>query len=161
MSSVGVSAGALWIAQLASYRGDYLSSFISLSGGTGGVIEPWSAPGHKMPGLVLWGGPTDSCFGLLMFQQTSLMLESELVNGGHFFLEFVHNCGHVQPPLPAGMASAFQGLWQFVFDHPYWLAPGESPYAAMGIPAGLPEWCGIGRGSATPRVGQCLEPPAC
>jgi len=161
VSSVGVSAGALWTAQLASYRGDYLSSFISLSGGTGGVIKPWSPPPHKMPGLVLWGGPTDNCFGLLMFQQTSQTLETELVNGGHFFLECIHNCGHVQPPLPAGSASAFQALWQFVFDHPYWLAPGESPYKTMGVPAGLPEWCGIGQGSAIPRTGECLDPPAC
>ena len=37
IASAGVSAGGLWTGQLASGRGPWLSSILSLSGGTGGV----------------------------------------------------------------------------------------------------------------------------
>ncbi|WP_434423622.1 hypothetical protein [Nannocystis pusilla] len=69
VSSTGVSAGALFTSQLAGGRGDVLSSFMSLSGGTGGAIKPWTAPAHKMPAMVLWGGPDDFCI-LIDFEQT-------------------------------------------------------------------------------------------
>jgi predicted esterase len=154
VATAGVSAGALWSAQLASYRGEYLSSFLSLSGGTGGLIKPWGNPAHKLPAIVLWGGPQDTCI-VINFQDTSHDLEQHLTAGGHFFLECVHNCTHNEPPFPAGNTSKYEPLWQFVFDHPFWLAPGQSPYTQGGIPAGMPEWCGIGAGSATIRTGEC------
>ncbi len=162
VSSAGVSAGALWTPQLASARGDHLSSFISLSGGVGGVIKGWGNPAHKMPAIVLWGGPTDNCAGLLSFEAQSKNLEKALVDNGHFFIECVHNCGHSQPPFegPAGY-SAFKGLWDFVLDHPYWLPPGASPYNDTGIPADMPAWCGIGPDSATPRTGECIDGSQC
>lgn len=161
VASAGVSAGALWTDQLAGMRGEYLSSFMSLSGGVGGVIKPWIVPDHKMPALVLWGGPTDNCFGLLKFNEESAALETALVQGGHFFAECVHNCGHAVPPFesPPG-SSKFKALWQFAFDHPFWLAPGVSPYAT-GLPADLPDWCGIGQGGATPRTEQCIDNSEC
>src|SRR5262249_10824902 len=72
VSSVGVSAGALFTDQLASGRGDYLASIESLSGGVSdGIIKPWGNPQHKMPAMVLWGGPMDDCLGVLNFQQAS------------------------------------------------------------------------------------------
>jgi predicted esterase len=160
VSSVGVSAGALWTDQLAGARGEYLSSFISLSGGVGGVIKPWGNPDHKMPAIVLWGGPTDTCAGVFSFESLSKTLEDELTAGGHFFLECIHNCGHSEPPFE-GAASKYSGLWQFVLDHPFWLAPGTSPYAGGNFPAGMPEWCGIGKGGATPRTGPCADPSQC
>jgi predicted esterase len=163
VASAGVSAGALFTGQLAGGRGQYLSSILSLSGGVGGnLIKGWTQPEHRMPAMVLWGGDTDACFGLMNFVETSQELETSLTAGGHFFLECIHNCGHAQPPLdvPPGL-SAFAALWQFVFDHPYWLKPGESPYLQGGITPSLPMWCGIGAGSATPRTGECLEPPGC
>jgi predicted esterase len=160
VATAGVSAGALWSGQLASYRGDYLSSFLSLSGGTGtATIKPWGNPDNKMPALVLWGGEADTCI-VVNFQDTSRDLEQNLTSNGHFFLECVHNCMHGQPPFPPGTSSAFEVLWQFVFDHPYWLEPGQSPYLERGIPASFPEWCGIGANSATIRAGEC-PPPAC
>ncbi|MEZ4222078.1 MAG: hypothetical protein R3B13_14180 [Polyangiaceae bacterium] len=160
VASAGVSAGALWTAQLAIERSQHLSSFISLSGGTGGVIRPWKAPEHKMPALVLWGGPTDNCAGLLQFTQTSQNLEDGLASGGHFMIECIHNCGHSQPPFD-GSLSTYSGLWQFVLDHPYWLKAGQSPYTSQGLPGDLPTWCGIGKGSATPRTGVCDNPSQC
>lgn len=163
VSSAGVSAGALFTDQLAGFRGQYLSSIISLSGGVGGnLIKPWTQPEHKMPALVLWGGPTDQCFFVMNFEETSKTLEKSLDDGGHFYLECVHNCGHAEPPLdaPAGMTN-FAALWQFVFDHPYWLKPGSSPYTSDGIPKELPTWCGIGAGSSTPRTGSCPNAPGC
>jgi hypothetical protein len=162
VSSSGVSAGALWTDQLVGMRGDWIANFMSLSGGTGGLlIKPWTAPKHKMPGFVLWGGPTDNCFGVMNFVETSHDLEENLTSGGHFFLECIHNCGHGVPPFepPAG-ESKFQSLWQFALDHPFWLKPGESPYSS-GLPSDLPPWCAIGEGSATPATGACPEPPGC
>jgi hypothetical protein len=161
VSSVGVSAGALWTDQLIGMRGDYLSSFISLSGGTGGIaIKPFKAPNHKLPGIVLWGGPTDNCANLLSFEALSHDMEDHLTQDGHFFLECIHNCGHSEPPF-SGTTSTYQGLWDFVFDHPFWLGKGQSPYLDTGLPASLPAWCGIGKGSATPRTGECTSGSQC
>ncbi|MBK8255959.1 MAG: hypothetical protein IPK82_25245 [Polyangiaceae bacterium] len=157
VGSAGVSAGALFTDQLAAHRANRISSFISLSGGTGGVIRPWGKPEKKLPGLVLWGGPTDTCLGLLSFETLSKTLESDLTSEGNFFVECIHNCGHSAPPLDpaADGSSIFGSLWGFFLDHPYWLKDGESPYQMNGLPANMPEWCGIGKGSATPRVGPC------
>lgn len=163
IASTGVSAGALFTAAtLAGQRGDRLSSIVSLSGGTGGVIQAWGAPEHAMPALVLWGGATDTCAGLLSFETLSKDLEAGLEAGGHFTLECIHNCGHSVPPFdpPAG-EPAFLPMWRFMLDHPYWLEPGQSPYTSEGLPAGTPEWCAIGAGNAEPRVGECPFPSQC
>lgn len=156
VSSVGVSAGALFTSQLAGGRGDRLASFMSLSGGTGGAtVKPWTAPEHKMPGLVLWGGEGDFCIAV-DFQQTSQDLEEHLVEDGHFVVECIHNCNHSTPPfeVPEGMTS-FAPLWDFFLDHPYWLAPGESPYNDTGLPESMPTWCAVGVGNATPPAEAC------
>ena len=149
VSSTGVSAGALFTSQLAGGRGDRLASFMSLSGGTGGnTIKPWSAPAHKMPAMVLWGGPDDFCV-VIDFEQTSRDLEMNLEAGGHFVLECVHNCNHSTPPfpVPAGMTTVAP-RWDYNLDHPYWLGAGESPYSDFGVPASMPSWCAIGVGNA-------------
>ena len=162
VASAGVSAGALFTDQLAAARGQYLASALSLSGGTGGLIRPFGNPEHRLPFLVLWGGPSDACFGVMNFDTGSRTLEAALGDRGHFFLECVHNCGHSEPPLdaPQGL-SRYAALWQFVFDHPYWLAPGESPYRQHGLPKVYPSWCGIGPKSAPPRQGACANKPGC
>jgi predicted esterase len=162
VASAGVSAGALFTDQLAGGRGGHLSSILSLSGGVGGVVRPWTQPDHKMPAMVLWGGDTDSCFGVMNFDDASQTLEADLSAGGHFYLECIHNCGHAKPPLDVPPdVPAFAPLWQFVLDHPYWLKPGDSPYAADGLPALLPSWCDIGQGSAVQRTGSCPDAPGC
>lgn len=156
VSSVGVSAGALFTSQLAGGRGDRLASFMSLSGGTGGnVVKPWTVPEHKMPGLVLWGGEDDFCIAV-DFEQTSKDLEKHLVEGGHFVVECIHNCNHSTPPfeVPEGM-TAFAPLWDFLRDHPYWLTPGQSPYISEGMAASMPNWCAVGVGNAIPPAGVC------
>lgn len=162
VASAGVSAGALFTDQLAGGRGQYLSSILSLSGGVGGPIRPWGKPEHKMPAVVLWGGPSDQCFFVMNFDTASKELEKSLGADGHFFLECIHNCGHAEPPLDAPPdLTKFASLWQFVFDHPYWLKAGESPYLQKGLPATMPSWCGIGAMSSTPRTGNCPNPPGC
>lgn len=157
VGSAGVSAGALFTDQLAGHRADRISSFLSLSGGTGGVIRPWGKPARKLPGLVLWGGPTDTCLNLLSFDTLSKTLENDLTSEGNFFIECIHNCGHSAPPLdpPADGSSIYGALWGFFLDHPFWVKDGESPYKDSGLPANMPEWCGIAKGSATPREGPC------
>jgi hypothetical protein len=156
VASAGVSAGALWTPVLAGHRGEYLSSMMSLSGGSGGVIQPWQGSVKKMPAMVLWGGPTDNCLGLLSFETMSHTLEEGLTMDGHFLLECIHNCGHSAPPFDApGATTAFAPLWEFVIDHPYWLAPGQSPYVDA-LPPAFPDWCSVGMGTATPREGPCM-----
>ena len=167
VSSVGVSAGALFTDQLAQARSEYLSSFISLSGGTGATwIKPWNGATHKLPAVVLWGGDGPpqmdgvkdilGCAGIGMdFMVASKTLEQGLTDDGHFFIECKHNCGHVEPPLdPPPGESKYAGMWEFAMNHPYWLPAGESPYKHMAtLPASLPAWCAIGANSATPRSG--------
>jgi predicted esterase len=162
VSSAGVSAGALFTDQLAAGRGQYLASALSLSGGVGSFAKPFGNPSHKMPFLVLWGGPNDKCVGIIDFNKASKDLEDALVKGGHFMVECVHNCAHAEPPVdPVPGFSRYASLWQFVFDHPYWLGAGESPYKAGGLPSVYPSWCAIGKGMAKPRTGACPNPPGC
>lgn len=166
VGSAGVSAGALFTAQLASARSEYLSSFISLSGGTNasaaGVakVNPWTTTTHKMPALVLWGGPQDSCV-LLNFEKASQDLMQNLKKDGHFFLECIHNCKHAEPPItPRQGKSRYESLWDFFLRHPRWLKPGQSPFSVIPWPYSNVPWCGVGQGSATPRTGTCGD-PAC
>ena len=159
----GVSSGGLWATQVGWRRGQYFSSLLSVSGGSGhgSVVKPWSPSPHKMPTLVLWGGALDTCV-VFNFTDTSLTLEAELVADGHFVLECVHNCGHAIPPFdpPPGKAR-FAPLWEFVLSHPYWLDAGDSPYLDDGLPEGTPSWCAIGVGNAVPRTGMCDRPSEC
>lgn len=108
-----------------------------------------------MPALVLWGGPEDKCI-VIDFQEASKDLEEQLVAGGHFVLECIHNCNHSTPPfdVPEGMTD-FAPLWDFLLDHPYWLEPGQWPYNTEGLPASMPAWCAIGAGNAVPPPGVC------
>ncbi|MBM4358139.1 MAG: hypothetical protein FJ096_08505 [Deltaproteobacteria bacterium] len=164
VSSVGVSAGALWTQVLASKRGKVLSSFESLSGGEGSQgVRSWGGSEHKMPAMVLWGGKSDNCLGVFSFDTLSKSLEQKLQKQGHFVVECVHNCGHSVPPfdpLP-NSPTTFGVMWEFVLDHPLWLPAGDSPWKQSGFPDGFPEWCGMGVGSATQRTGVCTEPSGC
>ena len=55
----------------------------------------------------------------------------------------------------------YAAFWDFVYDHPYWLPEGESPYKANGLPSSFPAWCSTkGTGTAVERTGAC-GPPAC
>jgi predicted esterase len=162
VSSVGVSAGALWNAQLVQRRGERLANAIIMSGGIGPAtsglgaslgleVRDWSGTDHRMPILLGWGGPSDQCG--LAFERASMNLETHL--DGHFVLECVHNCGHTVPPVDP--AAGLRALWGFALDHPYWLRDGESRYlTATGLPSDVPGWCAIGIGNATPRTGECM-----
>ena len=156
VSSIGVSAGALWTAQLAQKRGEHLSSFLSLSGGTGtDPVRPWSGSSHVMPAMVLWGGPTDRC--IIDFNEVSRDLGAGLDEDGHLVLECVHNCAHGQPPFDVETSiTEFEPLWLFALDHPYWLEPGTSPWqTGSSIPPEMPVWCALGVGNAEIRDGEC------
>jgi hypothetical protein len=160
VSTVGVSAGALFTDQLVGARSEYFSSFVSLSGGVAyptptKLLRPWTPPAHQMPALVLWGGPEDVCL-LIEFQPASQELEQDLDQACDFLVECVHNCGHSEPPFTAAQGlSTYAALWEFALDHPYWLPTGTSPYTTHGLPPGMPTWCAIGAGNAVPRTGPC------
>lgn len=158
VATMGVSAGALFTSQLAQVRSNRLSSFVSLSGGVGDVARGWNGAkvDRALPGMVVWGGPLDNLL-IIDFVKESKNLEAAMVAGGHGIVECVHNCGHGAPPLgepPAG-APHFDMVWQFILDHPYWTTPGASPYEGSPLPSAFPSWCGVGKGSATPRTGAC------
>ncbi len=163
VSTAGVSAGALWTAQLAQVRSERIASAIILSGGIGpattlgaGLVDArgWTNPRHAMPMMVLWGGPIDQC--ALNFNTASRNIENAAGRAGHFIEECLHNCGHTVPPVDP--AYGLGSIWQFALDHPYWLARGDSPYLATGLPVSAPTWCAIGAGHATQRVGSCPDP---
>jgi hypothetical protein len=160
VSTVGVSAGALFTDQLVGVRSEYFSSFESLSGGVAyptptALLRPWTPPAHDMPALVLWGGPEDDCL-LIAFQPASKQLEQDLDQQCDFLVECIHNCGHSEPPFTAEQGlSTYAALWEFALDHPYWLPTGTSPYTTSGLPPGMPSWCAIGAGNAVPRTGPC------
>lgn len=172
ISSAGVSAGALFTDQLAPARSNVIASFLSLSGGVAGsapscsvglpCLQPWTSPKQRdMPALVLWGGPMNTCV-VIDFQPASQNLEVALTAEGSFFIECEHNCEHNVPPFvaPAGMTQ-FAAFWDFVYDHPYWLPKGESPYKTRGLPSSFPSWCSAkGKGTAVERTGVC-GPSAC
>jgi hypothetical protein len=159
VATAGVSAGALFTDQLASIRADHFSSMLSLSGGVGGLARNWGNPPHALPALILWGGPDDMC--ALDFQTESQNLEAAMKPENDFIVECIHNCGHGVPPVVGEPGqSQFASLWSFIFDHPYWLAPGQSPYTVTGLPSDYPSWCAIGAGTATIRTGAC-NPPGC
>ena len=163
VSSVGVSAGALWTGQLGSVRSTRLSSMVVLSGGTGAVVRGWSTAAHRLPALVLWGGPDDMYpknVPIMNFQNASKNLIGALTTDGHYLVECTHNCGHAVPPfdVPPPPALVFDPVWRFVLDHPYWLAIGKSRYAGKPLPAAYPSWCGQGQGSAVARPASAACP---
>lgn len=163
VSSVGVSAGALFTGQLAHARSTHLASFVSLSGGTGGfAIRDWETAEHRMPALVLWGGSEDTCQSVLSFETLSADLEANLTEDGHFLVECIHNCGHSEPPFEGPPEfSKYKGMWDFILAHPYWVSDGQSVLTTDGLSPDLPEWCAIGAGNATERTGECLNPSEC
>ena len=161
VTSVGVSAGALFTSQLGWARSEYLASIISLSGGTGGLVREWGGADHILPAMVLWGGPSDFCVAV-DFAMTSADLESHLSADGHAVVECEHNCGHAAPPFeaPDPELTPFAAMWRFFLDHPYWLEDGETPLATN-QPSFAPEWCSVGVGSSVARTGECPDGPGC
>lgn len=152
VSSMGVSAGALFTDQLAHLRSTRLSSFVSLSGGTGGFVRPWAHADHQLPAIVLWGGSNDLFppqFPVLYFETLSKDLETGLDKDGHFIVECIHNCGHAVPPFE--YMPPLDIVWRFLLDHPFWESRGASVYQDAGLPKSAPTWCAIGKGKATPR----------
>lgn len=158
VSSIGVSAGALFTDQLVIGRSERLASFVSLSGGVGGLARSWTSPGHRPPGIVLWGGDDDeypSQIPIMHFDDLSANLEAGMAADGLGVIECIHNCGHTVPPFDTPASGVrFEGLYDFVLRHPYGLADGVTRYPD-GLPTTLPSWCAVGAGHAVPRTGSC------
>ena len=158
VGSIGISAGGLFNSQLLQHRGNYLSSAIVISGGVGELVRPWIGGQHRLPTIVLWGGPTDNFGGVFNFDNISKLLVGGLASSGHFVIECVHACGHFPPLLTqdanGNNFSGLDPLFEFFLQHPYWLPDGASPYA-QGLPGTFPAFCGIGPGGGN--IG--LSPP--
>ncbi|MCB9743603.1 MAG: hypothetical protein H6740_13465 [Alphaproteobacteria bacterium] len=144
---MGVSAGALWITYVSTTEHvDRFASVMSLSGGLGEAFGIWNMEWHpqdrKFPAFVLNGGPTD--WLAVDFYSSSARYVDELLNDGHFVVACEHDQGHGVPPfVPPEGHTTFYGMWQFMFDHPYDLDAGESPWLEDGLPEAAPEWCWI------------------
>jgi predicted esterase len=148
VSTIAFSAGALFASQLATRRSERLSSVVSLSGGIGGAIRDFvPSPVHRLPFIVLWGGPTDRLDPLVDFEAASKHLLDQL--SGFAVVECIHDCGHNVPPFetPLRMDPAYR----FAMDHPYGLPAGESPYSS-GLPKEFPDWCSFGIGHTVART---------
>jgi len=145
---VGVSAGALWLTYISTTEEvTPFASVMSLSGGLGEVLGVWEMEyvpqERKFPALVLNGGPTD--WLAVDFHAASERFIDELRADDHFVVGCEHDQGHAVPPFePPEGETLFFGMWSFMFDHPYDLDAGVSPYQADGVlPSYLPEWCWI------------------
>lgn len=155
VSNGGVSSGGLWSDQVAWRRGQYFASQISISGGVGdgSLVRDWGGSPHKMPVLNLWGGEDDQCY-VFEFTPLAQRLGDAVEADDHVVLECVHNCGHAVPPNDDPSRSQFAMFWDFMLAHPYWLEDGQTPWSE-GLPDTAPDWCSLGNGSATTRVGVC------
>ncbi len=166
VSTVGVSAGALWTSQLIQRRSERLASALIISGGigpTGGFggfadLRGWGGNPRAIPVLYGWGGSSDTCGGI-NFARASDNLGGKLATGGNFVIECVHNCGHAAPPVDPAVGLPI--LYRFALEHPYWLPAGRSPWGETGLPEGSPDWCSIGVENATPRTGECPSQQTC
>jgi len=145
---IGVSAGGLWITYVSGTdRAAHFASIVSLSGGLGNAYGFWSMEyvpqPRKFPAFVLSGGP-DDWLGLDFFA-ASQSFRDALVADDHFVVWCQHDAGHAMPPMepPVPGSTTFYALWQFMFDHPYGLGVGDSPYLAGGLPDYQPGWCEI------------------
>lgn len=146
--AIGVSAGGLWVTFMSSTdRVDRFAAVETLSGGLGSVAGVWNIEftprPHKFPALVLWGGPRD-WLGL-SFHDASQRYRDALLADGHFVVACTHDSGHSMPPIepPVPGSTKFFSIWQFMLDHRYGLAPGDSPYSSTGLPSVFPDWCEI------------------
>ena len=161
VSTGGVSSGGLFVPQLIERRSDRLASAIIVAGGIGPAtsygsdVRGFTSAAHRLPVLIGWGGD-DTCG--VDFARASRNFEARL--DGHFLMECIHNCGHGPPPVD-DPAYGLSLVWNFVFDHPFWLPDGRSPYLDNGFREGTPSWCGIGAGSAVPRTGSCPSTTSC
>lgn len=146
---IGVSDGALWMTYLSTTAAaDHFAAVETISGGLGTIPGLWEMQyvpqTNKFPTLVLWGGPTDNLG--INFDLASRRYRDALRGDNHFVVQCMHNSGHGIPPLPPGEMgmTRYRALYQFLLDHPYGMAPGDSPYARAGrVPAFFPAFCSI------------------
>ena len=126
----GHSMGALFISYLVQHRAGYIAAFAPLSGG---LNSAYTTPARPLPGILVWGGPTDNCCGGFDFAERTLMLSNALRNDGSFIVHCSGDFGHQLPPMP-------DLVWPFLRDH---VRGQPSPYRD-GLPAGVfPAWCQI------------------
>lgn len=162
VSAMGVSAGALWSVYFASKHPEYFSSVLSLSGGYSSAYGAWQAPNHKYHALVLWGGCKDMC--VLDMAKMSLAYVLNLTGSGQFTMECVHPCEHGTPPVPRlnndPVEPRYGPIWDFALNHPYWMAPQDSPYL-KGLPDVIPQAPrdGTDIGTCGPAPSQCSGGP--
>jgi hypothetical protein len=155
VSSAGVSAGALWTDQLAHLRSQYLSSFISLSGGVGGfAIKPWGNPQRAIPGMCC--GWSHRWRGAVQLRD-AVKSWRNLTQGSHFLLECI--AADTPATFRRRPELKYEGLWHScsipVLAHAcaFALRNRGSFHVARVVRHR--------RGNATPKTGACIDPSQC
>lgn len=125
----GHSMGGIFVSYLVLHRANRIAAFAPLSGG---LFSAYETPARPLPGLLLWGGPTDECCGV-DFHDRTLALSERLRADGSFVVHCEGDFGHQLPPQP-------DVVWPFLEDH---VRGAPSPYDGA-LPAGrFPSWCSI------------------
>jgi predicted esterase len=131
--SIGFSAGALHVGQMAFLRASYLASVVTYSGGLIARSAPaLDAPDARTSAMALFGGVDDRV--VISFATATRNFSSALQRGGHFVVVCDHGLGHTVP------RAAIPFAWQFLTDHPYGVQP---PAYRDGLPAGFYAPCAL------------------
>lgn len=134
VSTMGMSAGALWATFLGIHRGDTLATIMPWSGGTGDLVK-YSTPASAFPALLVYGGEADVYdAGALVvhFDELTAEFAGQLHADGHYVGMCNHEGGHDFPP------NYMDFMTQWLLPHEYGVA---SPFAADGDPADIADFC--------------------
>jgi dienelactone hydrolase len=135
VSTMGFSAGAIWITYLLMHRSDYLASAAIFSGGISPSLFPYNKPTYKVPVIGSHGGPSDVFQGFIKFADMMNTLSAKLVKDAHVMILCAHGQGHTVTP------KIVTGAVEFVFSHKY--GDGSSIYDAARVAKVLPSYCSL------------------
>lgn len=134
VSSMGMSAGALWTTYLGIHRGDTLATIMTWSGGTGQVVS-YDTPAYAFPALLVSGGESDTynAGGLLLeFTELTQEFAGQLYGDDHYVGVCEHTKGHDFPP------DYMDFLTRWLPVHEFGRA---SPFSGDGNPADVADIC--------------------
>jgi len=132
--AIGFSGGGMWTSWLSSFRADKLAGTAIFSGGLIDSVT-YPKPAHKLPSIVVQGGPNDKAFqtdlGLL-----AKALVQTFVGNGNFVISCEHTLGHKFPPEMSPAA------WKFFSD--VTLDTTGSVYTEA-LPQVFPTYCAVAK----------------
>lgn len=146
--SLGLSAGAMFTAQLGYLRSNYIASTVQFSGGFfiddegNDDSAPLQNKQNKFPSLVYYGGKKD--YIVTSFSDSSLNYKNYALENGQKVILCNHRKGHRIPTENQAYTL------DFLLSHPFG-ASEQSGRQSCGLPAGAPSYC---KEYGCPQVGQ-------